>query len=173
MRHPYSFGILLATIFLTACSKEVLPEENGGEVVYEYPENSLPLVAIYTQNVEVPDEPKIRATLKISDRGEPLFEGPVGIETRGQSSQYFYPKKQYGFETRSTEDFELDVDVSLLGLPEEEDWILQAPYGDKSLMRNVLTYSLSEDMMPQISAICWPISPPQRMGRSCTTWRMM
>jgi hypothetical protein len=49
------------------------------------------LVAIYTQNVAVPDEPKIRATLKISERGEPLFEGPIGIETRGQSSQYFYP----------------------------------------------------------------------------------
>ena len=146
MRHSFSFVILLAALLLTACSKEVLPEETGGEVVYEYPENSLPLVAIYTQNVEVPDEPKIRATLKISDRGVTLFEGPIGIETRGQSSQYFYPKKQYGFETRSTEDFELDVDVSLLGLPAEEDWILQAPYGDKSLMRNVLTYSLSEDM---------------------------
>ena len=142
--------LLLYTSFimllLSSCSKEVITDEPSGEVVYEYPENSLPLVAIYTQNVAIPDEPKIRATLKITDRGEPLFQGPVAIERRGQSSQYFYPKKQYGFETRSTEDFELDVDVSLLGLPEEEDWILQAPYGDKSLMRNVLTYSLSEDM---------------------------
>ena len=133
-------------LVMSSCSKEVITDEPSGEVVYQYPENSLPLVSIYTQNVAIPDEPKIRAILKITDRGEPLFEGPVGIETRGQSSQYFYPKKQYGFETRSTEDFELDVDVSLLGLPEEEDWILQAPYGDKSLMRNVLTYSLSEDM---------------------------
>ncbi len=146
MRLNTVFKILVLSFFLIACSKDTLPEESGGGVVYEYPPNTLPLVAIYTQNVAVPDEPKIRATLKISERGEPLFEGPIGIETRGQSSQYFYPKKQYGFETRSTEDFELDVDVSLLGLPEEEDWILQAPYGDKSLMRNVLTYSLSEDM---------------------------
>ena len=139
--------LLFVSLLFVACSKDTLPGDNqGGEVVYEYPENALPLVAIYTQNVTIPDEPKIQAILKISDRGEPLFEGPVGIETRGQSSQYFYPKKQYGFETRSIEDFELDVDVSLLGLPEEEDWILQAPYGDKSLMRNVLTYSLSEDM---------------------------
>lgn len=133
-------------LVMSSCSKEVITDEPSGEVVYQYPENSLPLISIYTQNVAIPDEPKIRATLKITDRGEPLFEGPVGIETRGQSSQYFYPKKQYGFETRFTEDFELDVDVALLGLPEEEDWILQAPYGDKSLMRNVLTYSLSEDM---------------------------
>jgi hypothetical protein len=147
MRQSVLKLLLFVPLLFVACSKDTLPGENqGGEVVYEYPENALPLVAIYTQNVTIPDEPKIQAILKISDRGEPLFEGPVGIETRGQSSQYFYPKKQYGFETRSTEDFELDVDVSLLGLPEEEDWILQAPYGDKSLMRNVLTYSLSEDM---------------------------
>jgi len=104
------------SLLLVACSKDSLPGDNEGGVVYEYPPNTLPLVAIYTQNVAIPDEPKIRANLKISERGEPLFEGPVGIETRGQSSQYFYPKKQYGFETRSTEDFELDVDVSLLGI---------------------------------------------------------
>jgi hypothetical protein len=147
MRQSALKPLLFVSLLFVACSKDTLPGDNqGGEVVYEYPENALPLVAIYTQNVTIPDEPKIQAILKISDRGEPLFEGPVGIETRGQSSQYFYPKKQYGFETRSIEDFELDVDVSLLGLPEEEDWILQAPYGDKSLMRNVLTYSLSEDM---------------------------
>ena len=146
MRLSQFLNILFLSLLLVACSKDTLPRDNEGGVVYEYPPNTLPLVAINTQNVAIPDEPKIRATLKITDRGEPLFEGPVGIETRGQSSQYFYPKKQYGFETRSTEDFELDIDVSLLGLPEEEDWILQAPYGDKSLMRNVLTYSLSEDM---------------------------
>ena len=146
MRLSQFLNILFLSLLLVACSKDTLPGDNEGGVVYEYAPNTLPLVAINTQNVAIPDEPKIRATLKITDRGEPLFEGPVGIETRGQSSQYFYPKKQYGFETRSTEDFELDVDVSLLGLPEEEDWILQAPYGDKSLMRNVLTYSLSEDM---------------------------
>ena len=68
MRHPFFVVLLSAVILLTACSKEALPEESGGEVVYEYHENSLPLVAIYTQNVAVPDEPKIRATLKISDR---------------------------------------------------------------------------------------------------------
>jgi len=31
-------------------------------------------------------------------------------------------------------------------MPEEEDWILQGPYTDKSLMRNVLTYKLGNDL---------------------------
>ena len=71
------------------------------------------------------------------------YEGFIGIEIRGQSSQMF-PKKQYGFETRDSENE--DLDVSLLGLPEEEDWILHAPYSDKSLIRNALIYDLSRDI---------------------------
>ena len=31
-------------------------------------------------------------------------------------------------------------------LPEENDWVLYAPWSDKSLMRNVLIYELSNDM---------------------------
>ena len=36
--------------------------------------------------------------------------------------------------------------VGLLNLPEHEHWILYGPYADKSLMRNVLAYSLWEQM---------------------------
>ena len=39
-----------------------------------------------------------------------------------------------------------DIDVSLAGLPKEEDWIFYAPFGDKSLIRNTLIYSLSNNM---------------------------
>ena len=65
----------------------------------------------------------------------------IGIEIRGSSSQMF-DKKSYGFESRS-EDFEDDVDVSMGGFPEEEDWIFYGPYTDKSLIRNKLTFDLS------------------------------
>lgn len=36
--------------------------------------------------------------------------------------------------------------VSLLGLPKESDWVLYAPYVDKTLMRDALAYELSNDM---------------------------
>ena len=36
--------------------------------------------------------------------------------------------------------------VSLLGMPEENDWVLYAPWSDKTLIRNVLTYQLSNEM---------------------------
>ncbi|MBK8601335.1 MAG: CotH kinase family protein [Flavobacterium sp.] len=39
-----------------------------------------------------------------------------------------------------------NLDVSLLEAAADNDWILYAPYTDKSLMRNRLTYDLSNDM---------------------------
>lgn len=112
--------------------------------------SNLPIVIIDTEGVEIPDDPKIRGRMQIIDNGpgernrvtDPPndYDGVIGIEVRGTSSQAF-PKKQYGFETWD-EDGE-DIDASLLGMPEEEDWILHAPYADKSLMRNVLAYHLA------------------------------
>ena len=55
-----------------------------------------------------------------------------------------FPKKQYAVETRDA--LGNDLDVSLLGFPEESDWILFAPYNDKSLMRDVLVYKIAASM---------------------------
>ena len=67
----------------------------------------------------------------------------MGIEFRGASSQGF-PKKSYRLET--WDENNEDINVSLFGLPEEEDWILHGPYSDKALMRNILVYDLSRDI---------------------------
>jgi hypothetical protein len=110
----------------------------------------LPLVVIDTRGVEIPDEPKIVADFGIVDNGPGMLNrvadpftghaGPIGIERRGSSSQSF-PKLSYGFET--WDEVLMDVSVSLFGFPEEEDWILYGPYSDKSLLRNVLIFHLS------------------------------
>ncbi len=71
------------------------------------------------------------------------FYGKIGIEIRGSSSQMF-PKKQYGIEIQ--DDAGEGVAASLLGMPEEEDWVLFAPYNDKSLMRDVLAYGLGRQL---------------------------
>ncbi len=72
--------------------------------------------------------------------GTPDFAGSGGMRVRGSSSAQFYPKKQYSFETWDGED--KDLDVSLFGMPAESDWVLSAPYGDKTLMRNHLAVPL-------------------------------
>jgi hypothetical protein len=114
---------------------------------------NLPLVLINTGGRSIPDEPKIAATMKIihNENGEPneindepnVYDGHIGIEIRGSSSQMF-PKKQYAVETWTATG--QDTSVAMLGLPKEEDWVLYAPYSDKSLLRNVLAYKFSGDL---------------------------
>ncbi|MEE1574554.1 MAG: CotH kinase family protein, partial [Candidatus Neomarinimicrobiota bacterium] len=81
----------------------------------------------------------------INHINDPLngYDGQISIEIRGSSSQMF-PKKQYALETQDIDGENLNV--SILGMPEENDWILHAPYSDKSLLRNFLAYELARDM---------------------------
>ncbi|MAT46801.1 MAG: hypothetical protein CMO35_05140 [Verrucomicrobiaceae bacterium] len=73
----------------------------------------------------------------------PDFEGRGGMRVRGQTSSGF-AKKQYSFETWDSEGE--DKDVSIFGFPEESDWVIHAPYSDKSLMRNKIVYETSLEM---------------------------
>jgi len=114
----------------------------------------LPLVVISTGGEQIPDEPRITAQMKLVDNGSGAYnraddpgngyDGQISIELRGESSLYFYPKKSYSLETQTATGE--NNNVSLLGLPEENDWVLYAPYGDKSLIRNVLSYGVFEQM---------------------------
>lgn len=107
------------------------------------PEDKLPFFSIDTGSNIIVDEPKIDATMTITEAGTESYSGNIGIEFRGASSQSF-PKKSFGLETRDENNE--DADVSLLGFPAEEDWILYGPFSDKSLMRNVLIYDLAREM---------------------------
>ncbi len=132
----FTFSLLI--FVLTSCEKEIIKE-----TVIVPVENKIPQVYINTNGLKIVDEPKINAKITIEVKGEIDYTGPIGIEIRGASSQNF-PKKQFGFETRDQANE--DIDVSLLDFPEEEDWILHAPYLDGSLMRNKLIYDLSRDI---------------------------
>ncbi|HTH48702.1 MAG TPA: CotH kinase family protein [Candidatus Limnocylindria bacterium] len=68
------------------------------------------------------------------------FQGRGSIEIRGSSSTQF-PKKSYGLEIDN--EAGADSPAPLLGLAADSDWVLYAPYTDKSLIRDVLAYELS------------------------------
>jgi hypothetical protein len=120
---------------------------------FEFFESNLPIVVINTYGVTIPDEPKIDAYMGIihQDNGTmnsindafDEFDGLISIERRGSSSDGF-PAKSYGLETRGPDS--VNYNVSLFNWPIDNDWILYAPYTDKSLIRNVLTYDLGDDM---------------------------
>lgn len=110
---------------------------------------NLPIVRIDTDDAHISDTDKTAAHIGITYSGtgnrnqfaaEPThYTGVIGIETRGQSSQEF-PKKSYSIETRDKNGNNLDT--ALLNMPAENDWVLYAPYTDKSLMRNYITYEM-------------------------------
>lgn len=115
--------------------------------------SNLPIVVIDTYGASIVDEPKIPGFMGVIDNGpgavntygDPFnnFNGHIGIELRGQSSQMF-PKKSYSVETRTASGDNLNV--SLMGMPSENDWVLYAPYTDKSMLRNAVTFDLGRKM---------------------------
>jgi len=124
-------------------------EEDGAVVAGTEPRDlyavsDLPVVVIDTGGAAIPDEPKVPAAMRVvSLDGVGGYDGPAGIEVRGNSSQTF-DKLSYGVETWDSEGN--DVDVPLLGLPAEEDWVLYGPWMDRSLVRNAVGYALWESL---------------------------
>lgn len=140
---------VFTTVFLASVS---FIAQAQVDAVVPFTSSNLPIVVISTGGLPVYDEPKIMADMGIIDNGasrnnltDPFngFSGKIGIEIRGSSSQMF-PKKQYGIELRDENG--AGMAAPLLGMPEEDDWILFAPYNDKTLMRDALAYSLGRKM---------------------------
>lgn len=124
--------------------------------------SNLPIVIVNTdinpntgRPFEIPNEPKVRATMKIifrpdgsrnfvTDQNNPgylNYNGRIGIEIRGSSSETL-PKKAYGLTTLK-EDNVTNNNISILGMPGENDWVLNSIAFDPSLIRNYLSYDLS------------------------------
>ena len=126
-------------------------------------DSNLPLIVVDTFGVGVGTALYTPVGSVFVDQGEgdrvdltdPIdFAGRGGLRIRGSSSTMF-PKKQYAFEVWSehTEDTLAipaadgdDFAVSLLGMPEESDWIIHGPYSDKTMLRNYLSYTWSNDI---------------------------
>lgn len=151
--------IILITIMLIlgACSydnNESKKIEESTTSKNEVNDNSLPIIVINTNGVKmiVGQSEKITGTIEIfnSDNGfnyineEAEFKSHIGISIRGNSSKY-YPKKQYSIELRDEEGNE--DNKKILGMSKDSDWVLNAPFEDKSLMRNYMAYAISDEIM--------------------------
>ncbi len=125
---------------------------NSPATYQPFSSSDIPLVLINTNNQPIAFGPKTIVHMGIIDNGIGqrnyvsdslnIYNGMAAIEIRGHSSSSF-PQKQFHFETRDS--LGNDSDVVLLGMPAEHDWILYAPYTDKSLIRNRLTYKLANE----------------------------
>lgn len=130
-----------------------------------FTDSNLPIVIIQTPIdtiqggwMEIPDEDKITVQCKIIQRPNgarnyladsltPAFlayNGLINIERRGSSSQ-FTPKYSYGL-TTVLADSVSNNNVSILGMPSENDWILNGIAFDTSFMRDYISYNLARRM---------------------------
>lgn len=115
--------------------------------------SNLPIISIETDDEEIPDEPKINGTMGIiydvnggiNSVTDPFnhYNGNIGIETRGNSTQGF-DKKTYSLELRTSSN--LDTSVNLFDMGSEEDWILHAMVIDKSQVRIPMSFYLAQQM---------------------------
>lgn len=100
---------------------------------------NLPTVVIHTTNAEdiVVKDTYLKGIVSvISENGSNLFTDSLEIKGRGNAS-WDFPKKPYRLKLYNK--------ASLLGLPAvEKSWTLINNYGDKTLMRNLLAFDLSQ-----------------------------
>jgi len=140
--------LLVAAVILILFSKA----ENGlSQSVVSLTTSNLPIIVINTENnATIVDDPKVPAHMGIISNASGVnnindafndYDGSIGIELRGNSTQDF-PKKPYAFETRDASGNNLDV--SLVNLPADNDWILLASYIDRTLIRDALAHYISE-----------------------------
>jgi hypothetical protein len=71
------------------------------------------------------------------------FDGRASVNLRGYSTLR-QPKNS--LTVRLKDENADNVKASLFGLPKESDWVLYAPYSDKTLLRDALAYEISNGM---------------------------
>ena len=128
-------------------------------------DSNLPIMVISTDidpqtnlPTEIPDEPKVLGNMQLIYRPDGTrnyltditnelylnYKGRIAIELRGSSSQAL-DKKPYGF-TTLLQDGDSNNNVSLLGMPSENDWVLNSLAFDPSMIRDYLSYTLASNM---------------------------
>jgi hypothetical protein len=115
------------------------------------------------QGADIIDEPKIGAEMYVVQKPGSLFQDSfakngeslpswksllsgaidISIEKSGQISQAIFPKNSMSFVTMDVAGKEVDVQI-LADVPKQSHFLLYAPYSDKTLLRNSLSYKLSE-----------------------------
>jgi hypothetical protein len=121
--------------------------------------SNLPIIIINTDNsATILDDPRILGNMKIIYNGPGIqnfvtdqnnaaslnYNGRIDIEIRGSSSQSV-EKKSYGLTTRLADNVS-NNNVSLLGMPSENDWVLNGLAFEPSLIRDYISYTISRNM---------------------------
>lgn len=131
---------LCFSVFLSSCVWDS-PESPGDYLVLddtEYPYSGLPRLVIETESFRQIKNRETKIPAKFQIYGE---NGPVGevldltVKGRGNSSFTGMPKWSLKLK--------FDKKQSLFGMPKDKEWGLIANSGDKTLLKNFITYKLA------------------------------
>ena len=116
----------LPTIYV--CTSDALTDKNEVPVRYR---------------VFTPQDLALKAVIPSCERVDEEGWQRGEIRYRGNSSRSF-AKKQYQLTHLDTDGKK--ADVSLLGLPKDDKWVLNAPYVDRSSIRNAFVFDLADSI---------------------------
>ena len=144
--------VVLILLFVNCSQDEPVIYDDGKPLVsaVEIGTSEIPYIKINTATT-ILNEPKVAGEMEIYINKKRVLDTKIGIEYRGSTSYRISDKKSFGIETRDASGN--GINVSVLGLPAEEDWILtgdvfQAPNTifDRTLMYHYIGYELSRSM---------------------------
>jgi hypothetical protein len=144
------------TYLFNLTTEHLTPYDGPWHVIKQAPLDSslLPIIRIETNELGiVTDTGKVPAQMIVynNTKGKynrltdiPELMTTIGIKLHGNSTLQ-WPKKNYTVETRDGAGN--NINIPMLGLPAENDWVFNGPFADKSNIRNVFAYSLGRAIM--------------------------
>lgn len=123
-------------------------------------QTNLPIVFIQVNGKVIQKNNRIVARMKIINNGEGEtnyadtiahpdqhvdYNGYIQLKYRGNTSYTFSEKKPYSIWLIN--DMGEEIKASLMGMGRDNDWALQAPYSDKTMMRDILAFELARPWM--------------------------
>ena len=152
---------LLCCLCLSYAAKAQYPPHN----YVDFTSTNLPLVIIDTQGQDISKEDYIVAHMTIIDNSDDLnyldldanpdqhfdYDGYIAIKYRGNTSFDSSDKKPYAFQTLESDMLPQDggskKKVKLVGMGKDSKWAVIAPYADRVLFRDILTFDLARPYM--------------------------
>jgi hypothetical protein len=113
--------------------------------------SNLPLIILNSHGQYLSPYNKVAVSIRFIDiqsgraslSGPADFDGRASINIRGHST---IRQSKSSYTVRLKDDHDDKVKASLFGLPKDSDWVLYAPFCDKTLIRDALAYDLSNQM---------------------------
>ncbi|RVU24105.1 hypothetical protein EOJ36_09255 [Sandaracinomonas limnophila] len=150
--------LVFCFLILISCKQHLQVEvidtkaSDGQVLALETGKSTIPYFVINTQGNEILYGTKSNATLKVYQQKNLLQKQNITLKFRGKTSFRLSDKKSYNVGT--VDEAGKGFDVSMLGLPAEQDWrlighvvnLIDKYIWDKTLMYNYIGYELSRKM---------------------------